>query len=158
MELTSLSKLLILLWRGEGGHGTLDDVMIVRGVPLESVERICARLLELLVHAGCPKYIVLKDYADQYLNVQLTDVAVILKARMLYDVYSSGTAGELSFSVLRLKTGRTYGINLVGIMPTHFIERIQKLRHRPLPSEISLSWWLKDIAHVDINGFRAMAG
>ena len=45
----------------EGGHGTLDDVMIVQGVPLESVERICARLLELLVHASCPKYIVLKD-------------------------------------------------------------------------------------------------
>jgi hypothetical protein len=44
----------------------LDDVMIVRGVPLESVERICARLLELLVHASCPKYIIFKRlYADQ---------------------------------------------------------------------------------------------
>jgi hypothetical protein len=61
MELTSLSKLLILLRRRENGHGTLDDVMIVKGVPLESVERICARLLELFVHASCPKYIVLKD-------------------------------------------------------------------------------------------------
>jgi hypothetical protein len=53
---------------------------------------------------------------------------------------------------------RTYGINFVGIMPTRFIERIQKLRQRPLPSEISLSWWLKDITHVDINGLRATAG
>jgi hypothetical protein len=44
-------------------------------------------------------------YADQYLNVQLTDVSVILKARMLYDVYSSGTIDEVEFSVLRLKTG-----------------------------------------------------
>jgi hypothetical protein len=55
MELTSLSKLLILLRRRESGHGSLDDVMFVRGVPLESVERIGARLLELLVHASCPK-------------------------------------------------------------------------------------------------------
>jgi hypothetical protein len=44
-------------------------------------------------------------YADQHLNVQLTDVAVILKARMLYDVYSLGTGDEVGFSVLRLKMG-----------------------------------------------------
>jgi hypothetical protein len=36
-------------------------------------------------------------YADRYLNVQLTDVTVILKARMLHDVYSLGTANESSF-------------------------------------------------------------
>jgi hypothetical protein len=35
--------------------------MIVRALPLESIERICARLLELLIHAGCPQYIVLQD-------------------------------------------------------------------------------------------------
>ena len=61
MELTSLSKLLILLRRRKSGHETSDDVTIVRGVPLESVERICARLLELLIHASCIKYFVFKD-------------------------------------------------------------------------------------------------
>ena len=42
-------------------------------------------------------------YADQHLNIQLTDVAVILKACMLSDVYSLRsirnirTADELNF-------------------------------------------------------------
>lgn len=108
MELTSLSKLLILLRRRESGHETLDDVMIVRAYLWNRLNASAPACWSCSFTPAVPNTVCcfLKGlYADQYLNVQLTDVAVILKARMLYDVYCSGTVDEVEFSVLRLKTG-----------------------------------------------------
>jgi hypothetical protein len=76
---------------------------------------------------------------------------------MLYDVYGLRAVYDLS-TVLRNGIVRTYGINFVWIVPTQVIERIQKLRQRPLPSNIPLSRWSKDVTNVDVDGLRAMAG
>jgi hypothetical protein len=66
--------------------------------------------------------------------------------------------GELSFSA-KNRMVRTYGVNFIRIiMSTQLIERIQKLRHRPLSSYISLSRLLENVAHVNVKGFRAAAG
>ena len=54
-------------------------------------------------------------YLDQYLNVQLTDVTIVLKARMLYDVYGLPTVDELSSAENRII--HTYGVNFIRIMP-----------------------------------------
>ena len=40
----------------------------------------------------------------------------------------------------------------------HVMERIQKLRQSALPSDISLSLWLKDAAYVNGGGFPVVAG
>jgi hypothetical protein len=65
---------------------------------------------------------------------------------------------EFEISGAENGTERTYGIDFVGVMPAQFIERIKKLRHRALSSDISLSRRLKDVTHVDMYGFPAETG
>lgn len=89
------------------------------------------------------------------LNDQLTNVAVILEARMLHDVY---ICFEFEICGAKNETGRTYGVDIVGVTPAQLIERIKKLRHRPLSSNVSLSRRLKDVTHVHVYGFPAETG
>jgi len=53
---------------------------------------------------------------------------------------------------------RTYWVDFVRTVPSQLMERIQKLRQSALPSDISLSLWLKDAAYVNGGGFPVVAG